>query len=439
MGVNRSSLRCLLTAALAVVSLGLAGCLLPQPYRVSSAGATTPPQLRIEGPNVYRTSGGVVSILYFPAVVTDGSCQIRAGAGGLLARRAQAQRGGRTVTAVRFEDRGGTFASRAALSAAIDEWWLSPDTTQFRDCFNLDQASVRRSLLAQRPQSAAELLDAQFAFDGGADTQRLRTVLLRPGMRICATDGIPEENDRSPRYYQPLSANCTRLVGAPEGGVLFDPVAGRFGGLTHPNHGYQAIHRVASWGEIQRPQRDPHLWALVLPQCPQCLPVSYEVADPDNPEPDYKYPLLVGIRLDKEGSSPPEVPDLLGSSTKLPHRRVEGLCAKDRVICYRFGSRTTFTTDFPVYVNGAAQDVGVGTTIGDMAAIASPDLFSQTLFSPAAIASTIDEAARDRVHLGLSRLKMQRVIDGRLVNVDLSAAGVAAYALPLQPGDRLTW
>lgn len=434
------SFRRLLAVAAATCSVALGGCLLPQAYRVTPAAGGA--GLQVEAPNVYRTSEGLRSVLYFPDRGPSAKCPLRAEAGGIVARGVGAARGGRVVTAIRFDAGEAVFATPAALQAALGQWWADEATKSFRQCYELSQeASVRRSLLAQRPQSAAELLDAQFAFDAGRDPKRLRTIFLRPGMRICATDVAPEDDTRTPRYWIAQAPSCTRIAGAPDGGLLFDPVAGRFDSLTMPSINYGLdekgdAHRVASWSEIRRPIAGPHAWLVVFPQCPRCMPTTYD----SSPPPYHDVPLLVGIRLDAgEGATPSELVELTSPAPGLPSLRIATVCAKSNVLCYRFGERAMFTVEFTVFVNGAAQDVAIGTTLGDIAAMVSPDLFSRELVSPAGWASGVDEAARSRARLNLSRLKMQRVFDGRLAPVDLSRAGADAYALPLQPGDRLNW
>ena len=425
----RKVFRAGLTGSLIAASLALTGCLSPQPYRVSQ----TQGGLRVDTPNSYVNSTGRQSLLYYPGAIKR-RCAKRSAGETFIVRLVPTWREGREVSAIQFESNPRAFTSVRNLNAALDAWFEDPRSAKFIECYKLSQNSVRRSLLAQRPQLASEILDFQFAFDAGADTQRLRTILLRPGVRVCASDVAPIDRNLS---WRALGSTCARLVGAPNGGILFDATAGRYTGLASPVHnGAQdngTPYRIASFSEIQRTNGHPHAWVLVYPET--LLEKYSDSTDPTIVE----IPLLVGFELGKEESTSALLETFLQTSTDLATDRLNDICKDATVICYTFGERVLFTVDFVVLVNGSPMDVGIGATVGDIAAVVAPDLFARDLLSPAAQASEIDQAARARAELNLSRLKMSRVFDGRLAPIDFSQAGASAYSLPLQPGDRLTW
>jgi hypothetical protein len=137
-----------------------------------------------------------------------------------------------------------------------------------------------------------------------------------------------------------------------------------------------------------------------------------------------------------EGTRPGQLDAFLKAAQSNHGKAVSALCSSAQVVCYTFGERAILGASFLVFVNGAAIEVAVGTTVGDMAAAVAPDLSSPDLIAPP---PGVDRAAGERVRTNLSRLRMQRVFDGLMASVDLSDAGEKAYNLRLQPGDRLSW
>lgn len=412
----------------------LAGCVGPQSYRVTSQGG----ELWIETPYSFRESQNSVSLAYFSSQPVA-SCPLYARAGTLTARWANVMRAGHSAAALLFNGPEATVKDEKQLLAALDAWWGDTHTAAFRACHRLDQASVRRSLLAQRPQSASGLLKSQFALDyppEGQEKNRGITLLLRPGMRLCANDVA--SNGRKDTEWRVGGASCARVVRAPEGGAIFDPVFGRFNGLGHNVHHKETV-QVSSWSEIERPCyvssggnacARAHTWMLIYPEE---IPGHFE--DPSRTPSQDRWPILAGIAM-SEGEFPEVLREFLKPGSLTHADRLEAFCHDDRVVCYRFGVRAAFTVDFVVFVNGAPFDVAVGSTVGDIAATIAPDLFSTELIAPA---SAADPSAHERAMVNISRLKMSRVFDGYVVPVDFSNAGVDAYKMPLQPGDRLIW
>lgn len=415
---------------LITATLGLTGCLTPQPYAVTA----TSTGLRISTPYSYTNDNGRASIAYFPQRQTAEcyfSARVNLSTMGQPADIFGASgrpgwRGGKLATAVLFEGSESRFATADTLDAALTKWWESDETASFRNCFSLDKPSVRRALLAQRTQTSNEILQSEFAFDGLKHGPKwATTLLLRPGVRVCATD--VGTSPRKAREWTIGGHTCTRVVRAPNGGTYFDPVIGAFNGLTVEGHQHKHVYRVASWAEISRPALGAYLWVLVNP-------INLPLYGDESPA-DSEVPIVAGIAM-SEGTVPAALLNLLKTQPTDHVHRIKNLCGSDGVICYKFGERSTFTVDFKVFANGTGLDVPVGATLGDLAAVVAPDIFAPELMTPAEID---DPAWNERARLNLSRLTMQRVFDGRLVTVDLSRAGAKAYDLHLQPGDRFKW
>jgi hypothetical protein len=411
--------RVLLSACLLTVLLALSGCVGPQAYRVSSNNG----ELWIQTPYSYAEANGFVSLLYFPGDTE--ACPGTATVGDLTVRAGQAVRAGRSVVAVRFTVPYDTLRNDKALEDALTQWWGSEKTKTLRTCYRLDQASVARSLIAQRPKSEQELFKSQFIFAPNDPLTPARALLLRPGLRVCASDVASD--DREKAAWVTAGTTCARVTRAPEGGAWFEPMFGRLQ-MSKAAHAYGQTYRIGSWAEIQRPSLAPHLWLLIYPVE---LPANYES---DHPHLS-KLPVLAGIAM-SEGTRPGQLDAFLKAAQSNHGKAVSALCSSAQVVCYTFGERAILGASFLVFVNGAAIEVAVGTTVGDMAAAVAPDLSSPDLIAPP---PGVDRAAGERVRTNLSRLRMQRVFDGLMASVDLSDAGEKAYNLRLQPGDRLSW
>lgn len=428
------ALRLTLVGGLVAGLLVLSGCVGPQPFRVSAQRDG----VLIETPYSYRESKDHVAVAYFPQE-PSAACPLYAGTEQLKARWAEVYRGGHRVMAILFSGPETVFRHEDDLIKAFDGWWKDSNTEHFRRCYRLRQDSVHRALVVQRPQTGAELLKSMFALDRTTESETGpgATLLLQPGMRVCANDVASA--GRGDLEWRAGGASCARVVRAPDGGAMFDPVVGLQNGLTSNKHTHKQTVAVSSWSEIQRPCVSPesdktcpgraHAWLLIYPRS---LPDHFALATP-GPE---HLPILAGIAI-PEGATPDALGKLIQAPSTASHAGwLSDLCENEQVICYRFGARAVFTVDFVVFVNGAPVSLAVGSKLGDVAAMVAPDVFSADLGAPPFAA---DPETRERALLNLSRLKMSRVFDGQLVTVDLSQAGAEAYKLPLQPGDRLTW
>ncbi len=425
-----------LPAALFVLVLG---CVHPREYRV----ATSSGEPYVIPPNTYLRSvcngvPGRVSIDVFDVASQGASCGRADDGDGLSALILYTFRRDHIAVSARFTGNSQLFGDRATLASAFDRWVASNSgEKEFIKCTKLDVAATRRSLLAQRPMTGAESLEEGLGFRGGATEPSphalLRTVVLRPGMSVCAADVASAAPAGSGLML--AGTSCARVVGAPEGGATFDPMLGTINNLQSATLNFgMGIHRIGSWAEVQRPGREAMIFVVIEPRD---LPAFIDpAADPEPTGPS----ILAGIKLrDGAGEPPPGLLAILSAGSAIHDLRVDEVCKLADVVCFSLGLRSIITAMFDVALNGQTRNMGVGATVGDVLDLVSPDLFGLDLMGAAGVALGSDASARARLAQSISQLRMERVFEGRLVRVRLRTDLHAVVTLPLQPGDRFAW
>jgi len=422
--------RCLLPACL------LAGCATaPGAFRVlpvnSARGNFTP---EVFSPESFTPSSDLVSVI-FPLGDRGRGCPKSADVGGLSVRRASLGLGGVGGTsALVFTLPKAAARDDGALTRALLAFWDS--AASFRQCYGLDGAGHRERLFRwvrlHRPLSPAALLDEAFGIPSN-DVHNLRTVQLRAGMRLCASDVV---NDSRPTgNWAAMGESCTRIAAGPGDGVLVDATLARYNSLSSTAAAYGVVYKVASWGEIAAPNRDPLLMFVVYPQS---LPEEWKNAPAD----PVRQPLVVGVKLAPD-TDMKAIAELLrpppGNPSDSAEERLSSICQMSFAVCYKFGERGMISISVPVFLNGTPLDVPVGTTLTDVAAMMRPDLSSSNSLVAMMLGGTEDGPDAGRLSVSMKRLRMYRSIDGALRRVDLSKAGPRAGRMPLLPGDRLTW
>jgi hypothetical protein len=234
-------------------------------------------------------------------------------------------------------------------------------------------------------------------------------------MRVCAADVAPDRTDSGLRI---AGTSCARVVGAPEGGSIFDPAIGRMNNLQSETVNLASgINRIGGWTEVQRPNWLPMVFVLIQPRD---LPASIDSAAPSVPTGPT---ILAGVKLvDGHGDPPPGLRDILGQSTEVPDARVMHICRdlKD-VVCYSLGERSVITAAFDVTLNGRSQEVGVGATVGDVLDMLAPDLTALDLMGAVDMARSADPTAKARLADAVALFRMYRVFAGRLERTFLPA------------------
>jgi hypothetical protein len=462
--------RTFVAAALSCAAL-LSGCVTAPPnYRVVHADADTgdlqnldPPLLLLPPGTDLQTDVFSVDALRLPTWSLECGWKESPGAQGALSARIVTEwHDGAAAQVFRVSGGRESFASPEALSKAWTEWWNRADNTAMRACLGEGSGPIVRStLLNQRPRRSADAFEAHFGFHprkaGPAGTFKVRrAILLRPGMKVCASDAAPTTGNAkvAPLLRMSGGDTCASMVDDPRGGTLFDAAAGRIGGITDPADwapGPPPADRptrydVASWSEVPRDDQPRH-YVLIYPRRMPTFPTSVVQSAG-------QFPLILGvsarrptslqIALTCSAETYDEVANLCRGALK------DLSCAKavagddvpddDRPLCFRFGERGIISARFDVFVKGAAVEVPVGSTLGDLINRAAPGLASlEAIGAAAAARADADFVSREGLERTLRRVTLERWFGGRLVKVDHSQVGVGAVALPLMPGDRLSW
>ncbi|AJP57563.1 hypothetical protein UC34_12220 [Pandoraea vervacti] len=430
MKAKTTHFRCLMTRLALLLVLTATGCTTPHPFKIlaSDEGATAS-RIEVLPPTTFAQRDGRLSTIYIPANQAA-TCMPEASFGQIQAQPVSMLRDGKSVFGIRFTAPASTFRDRDRLEAALADWW--DRDIDFRACYAMpaaERASLIRTVLQQRPLTPTAQLDEVF-YIPSRDTTNLRTVLLRPGMQVCANDAVAGDNTTGD--WKTKGAVCTWVADDSHGGVTLDATASHFGPLHNTAFEYGNIYRISAWAEFSVPARDS---LVLLAVYPRDLPMYAQSEEPD----PTTIPLLVGLKIPPAPEiwsafrPPPEPPP------DTPEVRLSTLCSRHDVVCYRFGERGVFSTSFTVFLNGAPNVVAVGTTLADALAMLAPDLTTRPFASASSIVQSEDPAARERLSRALGRLKMSRVFDAGLTPVDVSNAGINALAIPLLPGDRLQW
>ena len=414
----------------------LAGCATtPDAFRVlpvnSGEGNFTP---EVFSPESFTPSPDQVSVIFRLGDRGRG-CPKSVEVGGLSVRRASLGLGGMGGTsALVLTLPKATARDDGALTRALSAFWDS--AASFRQCYGLDGAADRERLFRwvrlHRPLSPVALLDEAFGIPA-SDVHDLRTVQLRPGMRLCASDVV---NDSRPTgNWVAMGESCTRVLAGPGDGVVLDGTLARYNSLSSAAAAYGVVYKVASWGEVAAPNRDPLLMFVVYPQS---LPGEWKNASPD----PVRQPLVVGVKLAPD-TDMNAIAGLLrppsGSPSDSAEERLSTICQMTVAVCYKFGERGIISTSVPIFLNGVPLDVPVGTTLADVAAMMRPDLSSPNTLVSTTLGGAEDGPDAGRLTSSMKRLRMYRSVDGALRRVDLSNAGPKAGRMPILPGDRLAW
>ena len=414
----------------------LAGCATtPDTFRVlpidSASGDLTP---EVFSPESFTPSSNQVSVIFR---LDDGGhgCQKSVEVGELSVRRVSLGLGAVAgSSALVFTLPKPAARDDGALTRALSAFWDSG--ASFRKCYGLDGAAAKEQLFRwvrlHRPLSPMALLDEAFGIPS-SDVHNLRTVQLRAGMRLCATDVV---NDSRPTgNWVAMGESCTRVVIGPNGGVVLDATLAQFNSLSSPAAAYGVIDKVASWGEIAAPNRDPLLMFVVYPQS---LPGEWKNAPPE----PVRQPLVVGVKIASD-TDMKAIADLLrpppSSQSDSAEERLTTLCQMTVAVCYKFGERGMISISVPIFLNGAPFDVPVGTKLADVDAMMRPDLSSPNTLVARTLGGAEDDPDAARLTSSMKGLRMYRSLDGVLHRVDLSKAGPKAGRMPLLPGDRLAW
>ena len=409
----------------------LVGCVMtPKTFRVASAGSN----IEALSPESFIASPGRVSVIYW---LDNGGrgCPKDIKIGQLSVKRAAIRRRGVTRSAAMVFTLPDTYVSDDnSLTKALAAFW--DNGSSFRKCYGLDGDVHRERLFRwvrlHRPLSPVALLDEAFGIPAN-DLHDLRTVQLRAGMRLCASDVVNDSRSRG--AWVAMGESCTRVVNGLKGGVGLDATTARFASLNSPVPAYRVFYKVASWGEVASPNSDPLLLFVVYPRS---LPTKWTVTPPA----PIRQPILVGVKLAFD-TNIGAIADLLRPPPGVPSdsadRRLDTLCQMPDAICYQFGERGMINVSIPVVLNGSPLDLPVGATLADVAAMMRPDISSPNTLTARKLATDDKDANRQELTRSIKRLRMYRSLDGALRRVDLSKAGAMVGSLPLLPGDRLAW
>ncbi len=462
----------------ALCILLLVGCgSTPTTYRVVPAQqakgddlSLDPPLLVLPPGTTRDQDGAVVKVDLLDVVIGGLSCYGKtvpdhASPKGLHAAIIRVSSNTGTARALRLSG-SAAFESPETLSAAWSAWWQAYHQTLDGCLIGNAESEIRYRLLTRRPARAAETVEALFGFHPRKpDTVGQRAIILRPGITVCANDVAPYEVPNL-RWIASGTSACVTMVNAPQGGSMFAAAAGRLGNITDTDWVTGQLYRVESWSEVPG-QTDgaPRQYVLVLPrsmptQPPEgqmrvgALPLIFgaDARDPDSLRIVLSCAQSDVLEVTKLATAEDATYQHIPCVTRAAPGRSD--LSKIRPMVFKLGERGIADPKFTILVNEHAIEVDIGSTLGDvidrLARVTSEQDWGGLMADP-----KIDQASRADIDRGLrqatsgahraqlarilGQVALERWFDGRLVPVDVSAVSATADALPLQPGDRISW
>lgn len=475
---------CLITTA---CLLGLTGCASSPIYRaVAQAGADKkdvfwilPPSIGI-GTSVNSKYGTQYPWFYIALPLQQSTCPYarfpkkQPESGKLQGEFVPAQHGG----VLRLKSTG-AFLEEQALRAAWKGWWSDAKKDWPGKCLDIDPEVTEQMLVERRPLRFTEMMKLYYGFD-----ESTRSVILRPGTTVCATD-VSYRSNAADRFSS-IGESCATAISDGQGGAVFAPATITLGYIstidtnksTSPDEckdkckceckgdsncerkceskcdreSKGVVRSIASWAELPSLGLVGHQFLLrhpkSLPMSPKAMPLPTDAVDTNAGS----VPLLIAVDARVEGSisralqcvkdvDDDEILDVCGEGgfeavscgEKLPESGPLSELKHRKPQCFRFGERGIIAPKIAVTVNGTPIEVPLGTTLGAALERMTPPFPQgfQLVGRPS--------AAHIHAHDVVSGIRLQRMFEGRPTAVDLTDAGASALGLVLLPGDQLSW
>lgn len=326
----------------------------------------------------------------------------------------------------------GMFLDDTSLLAAWVAWWEGARKDWPGECLADVRTQIEAMLVERRPLQFGEMLKLYYGFD-----DETRTVIIRPGTRVCVTD-VPFRADLAGARFSAAGENCATAMSDGHGGADFGPTSSVLFKFSRLNTSTPEVHAIASWAEI--PALTGHVFLLRYPETMPVSPKQLGTAQ------DAEFPLLIAVDVAKagavtramqcvkKGANTRQVGEFCGQAGFGASSCGEALpdgsaLAGSRPKCFRFGERGVLTPYITVLLNGAPVSVPLGTTLGG----------AMERLSPPGRPSDQPTSKEQATPAAFARVRVTRMFEGRPVVVDLSGADVSSLQLLLLPGDGISW